>query len=107
MPPMTTLRPQIQNLIDRWKIEVEVDTYGGEEKSFAFYGRLPTGMRILLGMIHEDRRMRHVDEVIDAYLREEDPVLAEALLKDVDTLLGELDEIENYKFGPHDSEGKK
>ena len=99
-------KPKLQDLIDRWKIEIEVDAYGSVEKSVAFYGHLPTGMRILLGMIHEDRRMRHVDEVIDAYLREEDPVLADALLKDVDTLLGQLDEIENYRFGPHDSEGK-
>lgn len=99
-------KPDIQNLIDRWKIEIEVDGLGTNQKSVAFYGRLPRGMRILLGMIHEDQRMRHVDEVIDAYLREEDPVMAEALLTDVDRLLGELDIVENYRFGPYDSEGE-
>lgn len=101
------LKPKVQEVIDRWKIEIEIDALGDEEKSMALYGYLPTGMRILLGMVQEERRMRYVDEVIDEYLREADPVLAEALLKDVDVLLNELDEIENYRFGPYEKKVKE
>jgi hypothetical protein len=94
-------KPEIQEAIDRWKVEIEIDPIGNSGKSVAIYGYLPTGMRILLGMMQEERRMRYVDEVIDEYLREADPVLAAALLQDVDTLLAALDEIENYRFGPY------
>lgn len=100
-----TLKPEVQDVIDRWKIEIEVDAQ--LKKSLALYGYLPTGVRILLGMVQEERRMRFVDDIIDEYLREADPVLAEALLKDVDILLGDLDEIENYRFGPHEGNSKK
>lgn len=94
-------KPEVQQIIERWKIEVEVDLLRDDEKSFAIYGYLPSGMRILLGLVQEERRMRYVDEVIDEYLREADPVLAAKLLNDVDILLGELDEIANYRFGPY------
>lgn len=96
-----TARPAIQDAIDRWKVEIEIDPVGTSGKTVALYGYLPTGMRILLGMAQEERRMRYVDEVIDEYLREADPVLAASLLQDVDALLGALDEIENYRFGPY------
>lgn len=99
------LKPEVQEAIDRWKIEIEVDAQ--LKKSLALYGYLPTGVRILLGMVQEERRMRFVDDVIDEYLREADPNLAEALLKDVDTLLGELDEIESYRLGPYEGRSKK
>ena len=97
----TNLKPEIQDAIDRWKVEIEIDPVGPSGKSVAIYGYLPTGMRILLGMAQEERRMRYVDEIIDEYLHEADPVLAAALLQDVDALLGVLDEIENYRFGPY------
>ena len=95
------LKPEIQDAINRWQVEIEIDPVGHSGKSVAIYGYLPTGMRILLGIAQEERRMRYVDEVIDEYLREADPVLAAALLQDVDALLGALDEIENYRFGPY------
>lgn len=102
---MTTPRkPEVQEVIDRWKIELEVDAQ--VNNSMALYGYLPTGVRILLGMVQEERRMRFVDDVIEEYLREADPVLAAELLKDVDTLLGELDDIENYRFGPYEQKAK-
>lgn len=96
-----TLKPEIQRAINRWKVEIEVDPLANAGKSVALYGYLPSGMRILLGMAQEARRVRYVDEVIDEYLREADPVLAAALLQDVDVLLEALDEIENYRFGPY------
>ena len=95
------LKPEIQSAIDRWKVELEVDPFGSAGKSVALYGYLPTGMRILLGMAQEERRMRYVDEVIDEYLREAGPVMAAALLQDVEVLLEALDEIENYRIGPY------
>lgn len=95
-------KTHLQDLIDRWKVEVEVDTYGSNKKSVALYGHLPTGVRILFGMIREEGRVRHVDDFVDVFLRDKDPIMAAALLRDVDTLLGELDEIGNYRFGPHD-----
>lgn len=96
---------EVQKVIDRWKVEIEIDTLKDNERTIAFYGYLPTGTRILLGIVQDGRRMRYVDEVIDEYLREANPELAEMLLKDVDTLLSEFDEIANYRFGPYENKG--
>ncbi len=94
-------RTDVQDVINRWKIEVEVDPTARSGRSVAVYGYLPTGIRILLVIANEERRMRYVDEVIDEYLREVDPVLAAALLEDIDALMAVLDEIESYRLGPY------
>lgn len=94
-------KAEVQNVIDRWRVELEIDS-NDSETTMAVYGYLPKGVRILFGMVQEERKMRLVDEVIDDYLREADPELAVTLLRDVDTLLGALDEISDYRFGPYD-----
>jgi hypothetical protein len=99
------LEAKVQNAIDRWKVELEV--FSLTDRSVACYGYLPSGSRILLGVVEENRCLRRVDEIIDEYLAEADPILAAELLNDVDAILDELTSFK-LQFGLRfEQDGKK
>ena len=84
----------LQDIISRWNVRVE--PYDGSDPtstSKAVYGRLPDGASVLLAVVHENKAQSRINELIDDFLREDDPILAQRLMDDVQAIINCLDDL--------------
>lgn len=85
---------ELLKIISRWDLRVE--PYDGSEpdaSSKAVYGKLPHGVEVLIAVIHENKVQSRINELIDDFLREDDPVLAQRLMEDVQSIMNCMDDL--------------
>jgi hypothetical protein len=91
---MSVARQQIQDIIDRWTLTLE----SIDDQRYGIYANVSVGTRVLLIVWSDFSRINSANDFIDLYLKESNPELASRLLSDIEVLVKDLENLDDFRF---------